>query len=223
MGQLSRDRDGFQRSFLPADSFEDLVASLNHKNGQWVEATRGISPRLLIDLLALTGEQAHQHFSSLDPFSTGPEVSWVAAGPAPMWLHVAREYTERWHHQQQIREATGKSLLTTPKMFAPVLATFVHGVPRAYRGVRARDGSAVKLSLLGDSGGVWFVVRVGNGWKLYADAGDATPDGEITISQEDAWRLFTKSVSKEAVLPGVRMSGDVELASRALDTVSVIA
>ena len=83
-GELSQGRDDFQRSFLQSDSFEELVASLNHKNGQWVEATRGISPRLLIDLLALVGEQAHQHFSSLDPFSTGPEVSWVAAGPAPM-------------------------------------------------------------------------------------------------------------------------------------------
>ena len=136
---------------------------------------------------------------------------------------MAREYTERWHHQQQIREATGKPLLTTLKMLAPVLATFVHGVPRAYRGVRARDGSAVKLSLLGDSGGAWFVVRIGNSWELYVDADDASADGEINIGQEDAWRLFTKSVSKEAVLPAVRMSGDEGLASRALDTVSVIA
>ena len=67
------------------------------------------------------------------------------------------------------------------------------------------------------------MVRTGNGWELYADADDTFPDGEITIGQEDAWRLFTKSVSKETVLPAVRMSGDVELASRALDTVSVIA
>ncbi|MCI0864982.1 MAG: maleylpyruvate isomerase N-terminal domain-containing protein [Chloroflexi bacterium] len=34
VGQLSRYRDGFQRSVLPADGWQDLVASLNHKNAR---------------------------------------------------------------------------------------------------------------------------------------------------------------------------------------------
>ncbi|HEX3202686.1 MAG TPA: hypothetical protein VHW42_12245 [Actinomycetes bacterium] len=32
-------------------------------------------------------------------------VSWVGPDPAPNWLDVAREYSERWTHQQQIRDA----------------------------------------------------------------------------------------------------------------------
>ena len=40
--------------------------------------------------------------------------------PAPVWLDVAREYRERFVHQQQIREATGRPRLS-PELTAPVL------------------------------------------------------------------------------------------------------
>ena len=53
------------------------------------------------------------------PHATDPVVIWAGSDPAPMWLRVAREYTERWHHQQQIREALGRAFLTEPQWFAP--------------------------------------------------------------------------------------------------------
>ncbi|MCH7606072.1 MAG: maleylpyruvate isomerase family mycothiol-dependent enzyme, partial [Chloroflexi bacterium] len=155
MGELSRGRDKFETSYIQAHGWDELVTSLNRQNERWVIATRGISPFLLTETLGFTGEQACLHFSSLDPSSTGPTVSWAGSGPAPMWLHVAREYTERWHHQQQIREATGRPLLTNPEMFAPVLATFVRALPRAFFQVPAAEGSIVRLIIEGESGGNW--------------------------------------------------------------------
>ena len=32
-------------------------------------------------------------------------VNWAGPEPAPIWLDPAREYTERWVHQQHIRDA----------------------------------------------------------------------------------------------------------------------
>ncbi len=54
---------------------------------------------------AQTGEQTNAYFQRVDPFAMGGPVSWAGPEPAPVWLDVAREFTERWHHQQHIRAA----------------------------------------------------------------------------------------------------------------------
>ena len=74
------------------------------------------------------------YFRSLDPIAPGWEVSWAGPGAAPWWLHIAREYTERWAHQEQIREAVGAGGLHGRRLFAPVLDTFVHALPRNQSG-----------------------------------------------------------------------------------------
>ena len=152
VGQLSMGRDEYDVSLIDANDWTSLVTGLNDLNEQWVMAMRRVSPRLMIDLLKSTGEQVNRYLQSLDPYSTGPVVSWASPDPAPMWLHIAREYTERWHHQQQIREAVGRPLLTGTDWFAPVLATFVHGLLRSYSVVTSSIGTKVRVTISGDSG-----------------------------------------------------------------------
>jgi hypothetical protein len=55
---LSRRRDGAAPTDTPGKpaGFQELVASLDRLNQSWVEATRRVSPRLLCELLAVTGE-----------------------------------------------------------------------------------------------------------------------------------------------------------------------
>ena len=156
-GELSRERDDFSSFFVAATTWNELVTCLNRQNEGWIESTRGISPRLLCDLLKFTGEGVHRHYASLDSHSLGPEVSCAHPGPAPMWAHMAREYTERWHHQMQIREAVGIELLLQPMFFRPVLATFVHALPRTYSNHTAKAGTVVRLSVLGESGDDWYL------------------------------------------------------------------
>jgi uncharacterized protein (TIGR03083 family) len=223
IGQLSAGRDKLETTFITTSHWKELVARLNERNENWVTATRGFSPRLICDLLKLLGDQVHLYFESLDPYSTGPVVSWAGPSPAPMWLHIARQYTERWHHQQQIRETDGRPLLTDPKTFAPVLATFVHALPRTYEHLTAPDATIVKLTIVGESGGSWFLVRESDTWVLFVDDEVTEATAHVAIGEEDAWRLFTKSVTKEEVQPRIRMVGDENLALNALETVSMIA
>lgn len=75
----------------------DLV---NRLNQEWVVAARRMSPRLLRELLALIGPQVESYFSSLDVEAIGSPVSWAGPDPAPVWFDIAREFTERRHHQQ---------------------------------------------------------------------------------------------------------------------------
>ena len=221
-GQLSMGRDDHHVSLIDANDWAGLVTGLNDLNQQWVTAMRRLSPRLMIDLLKSTGEQVNRYLQSLDPHSMGPVVSWASPDPAPMWLHIAREYTERWHHQQQIREALGRPLLTGPDWFGPVLATFVHGLPRAYSGVGAAIGTSVRVTIAGSSGGTWFVARADSKWLLCEDEPRKTL-AHLTIGEIDAWKLFTKSITRHVVESKIAVEGDTQLALKALDTVSIVA
>ena len=156
IGILSRRRDGFAPGAPPAN-WAELVALINHLNDLWVKAARRMSPRVLRDLLSFTGPQVEEFFASLDPFSVGFAVDWAGPQPAPVWLDLAREYTERWHHQQQIRDAVGRPGLKRRRFLAPVLDTFVRALPYTFRDVPAADGTALRLSISGESGGDWFL------------------------------------------------------------------
>ena len=221
MGILSIQRDGFQSTGSVQD-WDELVTLVNALNAQWVSAARRISPCLLCDLLAFTGAQVHAYYLSLDPHAIGDPVHWAGPDPAPIWLDLAREYTEWWHHQQHIRDAVGRPGLRAPRFFAPVLDAFVRALPNAYRGVGAVDGALVALTISGESGGRWILSREGDCWNLYTGVAQA-PDAEVMMDEDVAWRVFTRGVSRNEALPQVRIEGDRSLGLKVLDTASIIA
>src|SRR5207249_520072 len=222
VGMLARRRDGYRRGNAAFASWNDLVAFINRQNAEWVETARRISPRLLCDMLRLTGEQVSTFFQSLDPYALGGPVDWAGPAPAPIWLDLAREYTERWHHQQQIRDAVGKPGLKEPRFFAPVLETFVRALPVAYRDATSEEGTVVVVTITGRSGSRWALRRERHAWTLSV-AASTRPSAEVVIDEETAWRLFTKGIHREQALSKAELIGDKALASRALDAVAIIA
>jgi len=227
IGRLSRDRDAFDYTSIAnahprINSWSELVAYINEMNELWVQATRRISSRLLCTLLALTGEEIYQYFTSLDLFALGEPVSWAGSAPAPVWLDVAREYTERWVHQQQIRDAVGRPGLKEQRFFAPILATFVRALPHTFREVDAPDGTLIHLNISGEAGSEWYLRREQGTWKL-EKTGGLHADASVTLDQERAWRLFTKGISKDEAIQHATISGNELLARKVFDTVSIIA
>ena len=166
VGILSRKRDAFCPPGAAFQTYAELVELVNRLNREWVQAARRMSPRLLCELLAFTGPEVEAYFLSLNVRALGEPVSWAGPEQAPVWFDLAREFTERWHHQQQIRDATGKAPLYDPYFLAPVLDTFVRALPYSFRGVSAPDGTVVRFEISGGAGGVWFLVRAGDGWEL---------------------------------------------------------
>jgi uncharacterized protein (TIGR03083 family) len=218
---LSRKRDRHLFSGSPIKEWGELVALINELNSTWVKATARLSPRLLCDLLRFTGEQVCEYFKSLDQFSMGDPVDWAGPGPAPVWLDLAREYTERWHHQQQIRDAVGRPGLTEPKYMAPVLDAFIRALPHTYRSVEAEEGTLVALTVTGGSGGRWHILREGARWNLYVDV-SREPAAEVIIDEGTAWRLFTKGVKRDEALARAEIRGDRPLGLKALEMISII-
>jgi uncharacterized protein (TIGR03083 family) len=225
LGNLSVQRDRFVDAGTAGprgDEWEALVAFVADLNETWVRAARRLSPRLLCELLAVTGEMIATHFGTLDLLATGHPVSWAGPHSAPVWLHVAREYTERWVHQQQIRNALALPGFDDPPYVAPVLAAFVHALPHTLRHSEAAPGTRVHLTISGPAGGSWVALRTEDRWALgQADDGPAT--ATVTVDQDLAWRLFTKAVTPADALPRVRIEGDRSLGAVVLNTVSIIA
>jgi uncharacterized protein (TIGR03083 family) len=219
---LSGKRDDFRDMHVSLATWNELVGWLNEQNNLWIKATRRISPRLLCDLLKFTGDQVNTYFSSLDPYVLGGPISWAGPGPAPVWLNLAREFTERWHHQQHIRDAVRKPGLTEPRYLEPVLATFVHSLPQAYREVNAQESTCVTLTIVGNSSGSWSIVRKQGLWQLYMGK-PPQPQAEVVLPADIAWRLFTKGIASEMARSQAIFHGDQVLGWKMLEAVSIIA
>jgi len=221
VGNLSRRRDGHKIN-QNINTWEELVVAVNDSNQSWVEASRRISNHLLLDLLELTGTQMWAYFASLDPYAMGPSVSWVGTKPCKVWVDIAREYTERWHHQQHIRDAVGKPGLKQPRYFSPVLQAYMLALPRTYQEVLAADGTSVAVTITGAAGGSWSITSLGGDWRLYSGLPDMQ-DAHVILQDDLAWRLFTRGIQRETAREQMLFDGDQSLGLKLLDMVAIIA
>lgn len=124
---LSRQRDAAENGLiqlapeLPGVDFRTLLDTFNDR---WVAAARFLSPELLTELLALTGEWTASYYEEVDPEAAGEPVGLFGATGAhsPFWHAIAREYVERWVHHSQIRRAIGRGSVSE-RRFLTVGAT----------------------------------------------------------------------------------------------------
>ncbi len=208
--RLSFDRDRHAPPGPPPDLGTEakVGAFVNLANRAGVEFYRGTSPRHLIDLMEVTTARLHEYFRRLDPHGDAAfAVSWAGESRSLVWFDVAREFTERWHHQQQIRDAVGAEPLTTREFLHPVLDTFMRALPHASRSTPADDGALWKVEISGPAGGAWFLYREAGRWQLVVDV-SAAPGASATLADDDAWRLFTKGFDRSGQQPAVRIEGD---------------
>lgn len=207
----------------PLESYRDLVGFLNQLNADWVRAAKRISPSLLIDFLAVTGHQVAGLFRSLDPFGTAIfSVAWAGEEVSANWFDMAREYTEKWHHQQQLREAIGAPGLTNHKWLFPVLDTFFRGLPHTYRNTVADAGTQVVFIVTGEAGGEWTLERASSAWQLYAGSGDHAVC-TIRLNQDTAWRLLTKGLARDEAAARIEFTGENKYGEPMLGMLAVMA
>jgi uncharacterized protein (TIGR03083 family) len=222
--RLSMARDGYRGEPFSGSSEKELVDFLNGLNADWVKAMRRLSPQVLIEFLRETNRDVAAYFQSLDPHgeATFP-VSWAGESKSENWFDVAREYTEKWHHQQQIREAVGKGVeaIMTREIYHPVLETFLRAVPHGYREVQASEKALVGICITGEAGGDWYLVRENDRWRLSAD-GTGEASAEVTIPQSIAWKLFTKGLTQATLGTQVAVRGDPALATPMLKVTAIV-
>jgi uncharacterized protein (TIGR03083 family) len=227
--RLSIQRDGYTAPDSPHrfDSPQELVAYLHRINGEWTVATRRVSPQLLLRWLDNTGAELADFFENLDPFAPALyPVAWAGEEVSANWFDVAREYTEKWHHTQQIFEAVGRpSTITTRPLMHPCLDTFLRALPFTYRTISATEGTTIVITIQGEAGGDWFLVRNGGQWQQVLEEVNP-PSVRVSLSQDSAWKLFTKRLEQGAALarfPDITFEGEQALGLPLLDMVAVMA
>ena len=221
---LSMLRDGYFGE-VPDNpgTYDGLLAFLNRLNAHWVRAARRLSPAVLIELLAQSGAEYTAFLATLDPAAPAAfAVAWAGEIESANWFHIAREYTEKWHHQQQIHSAVGGPGLLTEELFGPVIETFMRGLPHAYRNVAASVGTVVRVRLE-EMRGEWQLVKAPAAWQLQPLEARAVPAAEVTLRPDTAWRLFTKALSPVEARAQVQLTGSERLGEAALRLVAVMA
>jgi uncharacterized protein (TIGR03083 family) len=220
--KLSMGRDKCRVERTEVRSHQDLVTLVNRLNREGVTVYRRLSPPVLTQIMQLTCAQTADFYESLNPFAEAAiGVSWAGETTSLVWFDTARELTERWHHQEQIRLATNRTGIMTPLLYHPVLDTFLRGLPYAYRNVIAAINTALLVEISGDCGGQWCLLRSPDTWSYTSELPSAIAS-HIIIPQSIAWRFFTKGIDRESVLAKVTITGDIALAEHVLELVAIV-
>jgi uncharacterized protein (TIGR03083 family) len=201
---------------------DKLLALINTLNAEGVRVYGSLCPEDLISRMEAASRELADYLQALDPFAPAVfPVSWAGEEQSPNWFHTAREFTERWHHQQQIRLAVNKLGIMTREFYFPVLDCFMRALPYTYRNVLAKPTSVAQFHISGECGGSWYLFRDADTWKLIASAAGERIS-ETTIPQEIAWRIFTKGIAREEAGNQVRVRGDQAVGLHILSMISIV-
>jgi len=220
--KLAAARQGYKAENPKKLSPLKLVSLVNSLNAAGVRKYRRWSPDELISRIETVSRESAEYHQALDPFGTAMfGVSWAGEDESPNWFDTAREFTERWHHQQQIRVAVNQPGILTRQFYFPVLDCFLRALPYSYRNVPAKSGSLLQFNISGDSGGSWYLFREGAAWTL-SDSPAGEKISETTIPEEIAWRIFTKGISFKEARMRVQVAGDESAGLHILRMISIV-
>ncbi|PTS96639.1 hypothetical protein DBR11_18915 [Pedobacter sp. HMWF019] len=224
MRALSGSRDQhFNAPSKPFHSYTDLIVYLNQQNAEWIQAAKRLSSKLVTNLLQITGEQYYAYLRTLNPFDKAiSPVAWAGESQSENWFHIAREYTEKFIHQQQIRDAVNNPGLFTKELFYPFIKTLMYALPYTYRNTHAPEGSIVEVRITGEAGGQWRIINTDSGWQQTGETSQI-PDSTLVIDPQTAWKLFSKGISPAQASKHVKIFENQELGSVALQMISVMA
>lgn len=224
--RLSMQRDNFynQEQNTAIHTYGDLVDFIQSLNKEWIMASKRLSPPILLDLLEYSEAALYTFFKSLKPFEKATySVAWAGEDESENWFDIAREYTEKWHHQMQIRMALDKPLLMDKKFIEPLYDTFMLGLPHLYNTLDySTKNESVRVTLTGNLDKSWQLNMNEGRWVLTENMGSKSLT-TIKIPESIAWILFTNTDRNKAqYLSKIKISGNQILGNRILDFVTVM-
>lgn len=223
LGRLSHQRDLYHNdNRFSTMIFTKLVKKVHDSNERWKKLFDDISPRLLLDLLFIIENQL-AHFLSQQDLNVEAfyAVAWAGEKISKNWFDIAREFTERWHHQQQIREAVGAETIAVKEYLTPVIDTLIRATPFWYKSIKAEINTKIGIIIAGDSGGKWTLTKIDNNWRL-AEGLDDKINETIEMNDDTAWRFLTRSISKEKAIDKIIFSNDNEMCKQFFNVKAIL-
>ena len=216
--RLAIQRDNYVSENPEINSYEDLVDFIQKLNREWILATKRLSPEIIISLLKNSENELVELLKTLNPYEKAFfPVNWAGENESENWFDIAREYTEKWHHQMQLREAVGREGKLYDKLFfQPVIDTFIKAIPFAYDKLDKTDFT-ITVEITGSCGGTFTLEKI-NKSTTFIDTIDSK--NKVSISQEEFWKLVTNSKPKRDIK--LECVGDKELTDQFLTVVAVM-
>jgi len=220
--KLAGGRDRHRITPRSASSFDEIVELINDLNAGGVSYGERLSPRLVTDLLEVTGGWVSRYVAELPPHAESRvAVAWAGEERSENWMDTGREYTERWHHQMQIRDAVGAPGLFQRRWFYPLMDLSVRAFRRAYRNLPAEVGTIVVFEVNAEGDNIWSVIREQSAWAVMRGR-VSNAAASVTTDSDSAWKLLYNALSLEAARARVAISGDHSLADPMLGARSVM-
>lgn len=215
-------RDGFGVEQPASGAPEDVRAFVDRLNAEGVRVYGRLSSEVSRLLLSHVSPAFCAWHRALDPMAPAAfAVSWAGEAQSPNWFDTARELTERWHHQAQIRLALDRPALDAREVYHPVLDCFMRVLPHAYRHVSAPPGTLVSIRVDGHAADDWQLFRGPGRWLLSGGL-TTVPTTVVAIPSDIAWRVFTKGIDRVELERRVAIAGDPLLAQHALTAVAIV-
>jgi hypothetical protein len=224
--RLSIQRDKYISTSLKAEikSYSDLVDYIQKINKDWMITTERLSPQILVDLLEYSESKLYSFFRTLEPEGKAIfSVQWAGEEESKNWFDIAREYTEKWHHQMQIRLALNRPLLMDRKYTEPLYDTFMLGLPHLYREMtNYPSDESIQITITGNLNKNWFLRKQSDRWILIDTLGNEA-NTKIEFSEKDAWIIFTNTDrDKEKYKSKIKVVGNKKLGHKLIDLVTVL-
>ncbi len=220
--KLSGGRDRQQSAPQNLASFTEIVRFINGMNADGVSYAARLSPRVMTDLLEITGRWVSEYVATLSPHADANiAVAWAGEERSENWMDTGREYTERWHHQMQIRDAVGADGLLQRHWFYPVLDLSVRAFPQVYKDVHASAGTVVVFEVDAEGDNVWSLIREASGWRV-ARGRPSSVAASVRADADTAWKLLYNALSVEDARARVTITGDGSLTEPMLRARSVM-
>ncbi len=216
-------RDGyFGVSSGEINSYEDLLNYLNKQNHDWVNAMKRLSPKVIIELLEQSGNQYTDFIKSLNLEDKATfSVAWAGEMESHNWFHIAREYTEKWHHQQQIRYALKcPEPLYSTEFYLPYIETSMRALPHHYKEIKAKVGDTVEFKI--SDTGTWNIIYGESGWEI-SDNHTNNATCIVNIPKKLAWKIFTKASKPAVSVQQIEIIGENNLGLHILKLLAVMA
>lgn len=229
LNRLSLQRDGWippkKLKGEPPSGFDELSELIGRSNETWTRALDGVSPKALLLMLRPVEDAVNRFYQDLA--RRGEEraifaVSWAGEEVSTNRFDLAREFTERWHHQQQIREAVGAESLVKEPWISAVLLTLLRSLPPAWNRffpIPPWPDVSVALHIPGMMPELWNLGfdRISSAWTITpGGVGEkqrgARHDTKITLSADIAWKVLTRSLDPESVRNVITIQGDETVA-----------
>jgi hypothetical protein len=176
----------------------------------------------MTDVLDVTGRAVAEYVAGLAPHDESRvPVAWAGEARSENWMDIGREYTERWHHQMQIRDAVGAAPLLDRRWFEPLMSLSVRAFRRSFADVSRAGGGSVVFGIRDQADLVWTVARQASGWDVQRGR-HGSPDAVVTMQADDAWRLLYNALSEDAARSRSTVEGDPGLVATVFRTRAVM-